>query len=58
MKSILLFPFRVIAFFVRMALYVIAIPLFILIRILGLLLPETSRALNSAISALIGIFKF
>lgn len=56
--KLLLFPFRVIAFFIRMALWIIAIPVIILIRILEIIAPELMQPLRRAITAVIGIFKF
>jgi hypothetical protein len=58
MKSLFLFPFRVIAFFIRMMLYVVTIPLVIAFRLIGIFLPETSKLLNSVISGFIRVFKF
>jgi len=58
MLNIILFPFRVIAFFLRMILWIIAIPLIIVIRILEVIAPEIMRPLRNAITAVIGIFKF
>jgi len=56
--NLLLLPFRIIAFFIRMILWCIAIPLIILIRILEVIAPEIMRPLRSAITTTIGIFKF
>lgn len=56
--KLLLFPLRVIAFFIRMALWIIAIPVIILIRILEIIAPEIMQPLRRAITAVIGIFKF
>ena len=58
MKSLILFPFRVIAFFVRMTLWIIMIPLIICIRILEVIAPEIMRPLRQGITTLINIFKF
>jgi hypothetical protein len=56
--NLILLPFRIIAFFIRMILWCIAIPLIILIRILEVIAPEIMRPLRSAITTNIGIFKF
>lgn len=56
--KLLLFPLRVIAFFIRIALWIIAIPVIILIRILEIIAPEIMQPLRRAITAVIGIFKF
>ncbi len=58
MLNLLLLPFRIIAFFLRMTLWIIAIPLIIVIRILEVIAPEIMRPLRNAITAVIGIFKF
>jgi hypothetical protein len=58
MKSIFLFPFRVIAFFLRLALWIVVIPLIIIIRILEVVAPEIMRPLREGITGLINIFKF
>jgi len=56
--SLILLPIRIIAFFIRVVLWTIAIPLIILIRVLEIVAPEVMRPLRSAITATIGIFKF
>jgi hypothetical protein len=56
--SLILLPFRIIAFVIRVVLWTIAIPLIILIRVLEIVAPEVMRPLRSAITATIGIFKF
>ncbi len=58
MLNLILFPFRIIAFIFRMILWMIAIPLIIVIRILEVIAPEIMRPLRNAITAVIGIFKF
>ncbi len=58
MKSLFLFPFRVIAFFFRVALWIVVIPLIIVIRILEVVAPEIMRPLRQGIIGLINIFKF
>lgn len=58
MKSLFLFPFRVIAFFIRMILWIVMIPLIIVFRILGLVVPELTRPLESALFSIIRIFRF
>lgn len=58
MKSLFLFPFRLIAFFFRMILWIVFIPIIIIIRILEVVAPELMRPLRSAITTLINIFKF
>lgn len=58
MLNLILFPFRVIAFIFRMILWMIAIPLIIVIRILEVIAPEIMRPLRNAITTVIGIFKF
>jgi hypothetical protein len=58
MLSLLLFPFRVIAFFFRLILWIVMIPLIIAIRILEIVAPEIMRPLRQGITALINIFKF
>jgi len=58
MSSILLFPFRVIAFLIRMILWIVFIPLIIVIRILEVIAPEIMRPLRSAITFFINLFKF
>lgn len=58
MSSILLFPFRAIAFFFRMMLWIIMVPLIIVIRILEVVAPEVMGPLRRGIVTLINIFKF
>ena len=58
MKSLFLFPFRFIAFFFRVALWIVVIPLIIVIRILEVVAPEIMRPLRQGITGLINIFKF
>ena len=58
MKSLILFPFRVIAFFFRLLLWMVMIPLIIIIRILEVIAPEVMRPLRNAITTTINIFKF
>jgi hypothetical protein len=58
MMDLILLPFRIVAFFIRMILWIIAIPLIIVIRILEVIAPEIMRPLRNAITAVIGIFKF
>ena len=58
MKSLFLFHFRVIAFFFRVALWIVVIPLIIVIRILEVVAPEIMRPLRQGITGLINIFKF
>lgn len=58
MKSLFLFPFRVIAFFIRIILWIIMIPLIIVSRVLGLVAPELMRPLESAVLSIIRIFRF
>lgn len=58
MLDLILLPFRIIAFFIRMILWIIAIPLIIVISILEVIAPEIMRPLRNGITGLIGIFKF
>lgn len=58
MKSLILFPLRVIAFCIRMLLWIVMVPLIICIRILEVIAPEIMRPLRQAITTLINIFKF
>lgn len=58
MKSLILFPLRVIAFCFRMLLWIVMVPLIICIRILEVIAPEIMRPLRQAITTLINIFKF
>lgn len=58
MKSLFLFPFRVIAFFIRVVLWIVVVPLIIVIRILEVVAPEIMRPLRQGITGLINIFKF
>ena len=58
MKALLLFPFRVIAFCIRMVLWIVMIPLIICIRILEVVAPEIMRPLRQGITTLINIFRF
>lgn len=58
MKTLLLLPFRIVAFFIRMLFWIVAIPLIIVIRILEIVAPELMGPLRRGIVATINIFKF
>jgi hypothetical protein len=57
-KSIILFPFRLIAFVIRLVLRIVTIPLIILFRIGEVIAPEIFGPLRNGTNTLINIFRF
>jgi hypothetical protein len=57
-KSIILFPFRLIAFGIRLVLRIVTIPLIILFRIREVIAPEIFGPLRNGTNTLINIFRF
>lgn len=58
MKALFLFPFRLVAFCIRLIIGLITVPLIILLRLLAIAMPETASALQRMISTFANVFRF